>query len=163
MPGCQSVLCCSPFRIMRGTKVWFEWGNTNSVGLIVPASTFIYGSILILVTFRPRVFRRSPVLEAMMPLPTPDMTPTRDCQRRAIRQKAHNNYKVKKNIPPETKMYFMLIDVEVVLMGPQPAIRPSSGRGRKGGRRRKRKTEEKQQRVFRCNAPQRQYPENGKR
>jgi len=48
---------------------------TNSVGDIVPASTFMYGSILIDVTLSPAVFKRRPVLEAMMPFPTPEMTP----------------------------------------------------------------------------------------
>ena len=50
-------------------------GMTNSVGDIVPASTFMYGSILIDVTLSPAVFKRRPVLEAMMPFPTPEMTP----------------------------------------------------------------------------------------
>jgi hypothetical protein len=35
-----------------------------SVGAIVPASMFMYGSILIAVTFRPVVLRRRPVLDA---------------------------------------------------------------------------------------------------
>jgi hypothetical protein len=35
------------------------------VGLIVPASTFMYGSILIAVTFSPDIFKRRPVEEAI--------------------------------------------------------------------------------------------------
>jgi hypothetical protein len=38
-----------------------------SVGRIVPASMFMYGSILIAVTFNPVVFKRSPVEEAGAP------------------------------------------------------------------------------------------------
>lgn len=37
-----------------------------SVGAIVPASMFMYGSILIAVTFSPVVLSRSPVLEARL-------------------------------------------------------------------------------------------------
>lgn len=48
---------------------------TNSIGDMVPASILIYGSILMLLTVRPVVFRRRPLLEAIMPLPTPEMTP----------------------------------------------------------------------------------------
>jgi hypothetical protein len=36
-----------------------------SVGLMVPASTFMYGSILIAVTFNPDIFKRRPVEEAI--------------------------------------------------------------------------------------------------
>lgn len=49
--------------------------DTDSVGAIVPASMLMYGSILMLVTVSPVVLRSRPVLEAMMPLPTPEMTP----------------------------------------------------------------------------------------
>jgi hypothetical protein len=42
-----------------------------SVGAIVPASMFMYGSILIAVTLRPAVLSRRPVLEAITPLPIP--------------------------------------------------------------------------------------------
>jgi len=38
-----------------------------SVGLIVPASMFIYGSILIAVTFRPVVLSKRPVEDAVYP------------------------------------------------------------------------------------------------
>ncbi|KAE9538078.1 hypothetical protein AGLY_006050, partial [Aphis glycines] len=50
----------------------------------VPASMFRYGSILMDVTWTPQDFRSVPIDEAMMPLPTPLMT------------------------PPVTKMYFMI-------------------------------------------------------
>ena len=51
---------------------------------MVPASMFMYGSILMAVTRRPSVLRSSPVEEAMTPLPMPLMT------------------------PPETRTYFIL-------------------------------------------------------
>ena len=37
-----------------------------SVGAIVPASMFMYGSILIAVTFKPAVLSNNPVLEAIV-------------------------------------------------------------------------------------------------
>jgi hypothetical protein len=40
-------------------------GSPCSVGLMVPASTFMYGSILIAVTFNPVIFNRRPVDEAI--------------------------------------------------------------------------------------------------
>src|SRR3989344_4034145 len=51
--------------------------NTSpcSVGFIVPASTFTYGSILMAVTSKPRDCRIFPMDAEAMPLPTPDITP----------------------------------------------------------------------------------------
>ena len=40
-----------------------------------PASWLRYGSILILETAKPAVFSSKPQLEAIMPFPTPEMTP----------------------------------------------------------------------------------------
>ena len=40
-------------------------GSPCSVGLMVPASTFMYGSILMAVTFSPVIFNRRPVDEAI--------------------------------------------------------------------------------------------------
>src|SRR3989344_5605559 len=46
-----------------------------SVGFIVPASTFTYGSILSAVTSRPRACKIFAIEAEAMPLPTPDITP----------------------------------------------------------------------------------------
>jgi len=44
-------------------------------GFMVPASIFMYGSILIAVTLCPRLIRSLPAEAAVMPLPRPLMTP----------------------------------------------------------------------------------------
>lgn len=46
-----------------------------SNGLIVPASTFRYGSILMLVTRSPHPLSIRPRLEIVTPFPSPDTTP----------------------------------------------------------------------------------------
>src|SRR3989344_2432970 len=46
-----------------------------SVGFMVPASTFRYGSTLIALTAKPRAWRIFAIEEVATPLPTPDMTP----------------------------------------------------------------------------------------
>ena len=46
-----------------------------SKGLMVPASTFRYGSILMLVTLRPQPCSIRPTLEMVTPFPRPETTP----------------------------------------------------------------------------------------
>src|SRR5690554_1679948 len=42
---------------------------------MVPASTFMYGSILTAVTLKPRARSKAPMLEVAIPLPSEDTTP----------------------------------------------------------------------------------------
>src|SRR3989344_2292155 len=51
--------------------------NTSpcSIGFIVPASTFRYGSTFTRLTESPRAVKSFPIEAVAMPLPTPDMTP----------------------------------------------------------------------------------------
>jgi len=69
---------------------------------------------LILDTVRPKVFNKRPQLEAIMPFPTPEITP----EQRSVLVLAHTILnakgrkakKKKKNSPPETRIYFILTE-----------------------------------------------------
>lgn len=67
-------------------------GETNSRGFIRPASGLRYGSILILETARPAVLSSNPQLLAMMPLPTPEMTPAKNQRKRNGRKTRKDHY-----------------------------------------------------------------------
>lgn len=74
---------------------------------ISPASIFKYGSTLMLDTVRPNVFNKRPQLEAIMPFPTPEITPATTSQTQNIKRNRKTRKK-KKGSPPETRMYFMV-------------------------------------------------------
>ena len=68
----------------------------TSNGLIVPASEFRYGSILIDVTRNPDALRRTPIEEIEIPFPKPETT------------------------PPDTTMYF-ISSVSLIVLARQTA------------------------------------------
>ena len=72
---------------------------------------FKYGSTLILETVRPKVFIKRPQLEAIMPFPTPEITPEHQAYQSDEIFEGRGTSRTgegKKNTPPETRMYFIL-------------------------------------------------------
>lgn len=69
---------------------------------------------MILETVRPKVFIKRPQLEAIMPFPTPEITPEHhqayqsDGVHRGGRGSRGQEKRGKENAPPETRMYFIL-------------------------------------------------------
>lgn len=104
---------------------------------IRPASMLRYGSTLILDTVRPNVFKRRPQLEAIMPFPTPEITPARTYQHSSLQHKKKKRKQKKgKNSPPETRIYFISTDF---ISNTGPISLAGNCQGRRGGRKKKKK------------------------
>jgi hypothetical protein len=71
---------------------------------MVPASTFMYGSILMAVTFSPDIFKRRPVEEAIREFQT------RVWEERVIGLIPITPFPMPLTTPPETIMYFVMTD-----------------------------------------------------
>lgn len=76
---------------------------------MVPASTFMYGSILMAVTFSPVIFNRRPVDEAICELNS-------GLRRNVYGHKPMTPFPIPLTTPPETMMYFVMT-IEIVVQG----------------------------------------------